>query len=71
MLTGTSRVLWEKEEEVASERTVWEACQVQPHLGRHPRQREVTAFILAVKKFMKTCPVIEMAGVQPMPCRCS
>jgi hypothetical protein len=51
--------------------TVWEACQVQPHLGRHPRQREVTAFILAVKKFMKTCPVIEMAGVQPMPCRCS
>lgn len=29
------------------------------------------AFISVVKNFMKTGPVIEMAGVQPVPCRCS
>lgn len=40
-------------------------------LGRHPKQREVTAFIPVVKKFMKTCPVTEVAGVQPGPCQCS
>lgn len=63
-------VLWEKEE-VASELDCVGRVPGAARLGRLARQREVTAFILAVKKFMKTRPVREMAGVQPVPRWCS
>lgn len=45
----------------------WEVYQVQQCLGRRSKAEGSKALIPVVKKFMKTCPVIEMAGVQRGP----